>query len=464
MKKTKRCLAQFTFYDRTGIQRFLEQKAREGWMLERIAPMFWKFRRIEPKDIHFAVTYFAKASVYDPEPTEKQKTFQAFCEYSGWKLAGINGPLQIFYNEADDPIPLETDALMEVRAIHASAKKNFLPSYFLLLFVALMQLATHIGQLTTFPLTYLSQDTTLFNWFCTGILLTMCLQEIGGYFLWHRKAKRAAEENGEFVATKGHRKFQLTLVGLLVAALVLLLFSLELRFAVTMAVCIAGVFLLVYLILGIKELMKRMKASRGTNMAVTIGACVVLSIVITGGLTYGMVRLIQSDIWESEESPDTYEAYGKTWEIHHDEMPLTVADLLDTDYEGYSCEVYERSSLLLTEYIATQMGRVGDMEPGIHYSIYTVRLPLLYKTCLNALLEDDYGSSEDVYGNVYYYGFIKMDSAPWGADAAYQMRNGTDSPNQFLVCYDNRIVNLVTDWEMTAEQMATVGQLLGNAG
>lgn len=463
MRNTKRCLAQFTFYDRTGIQAFLERQVRKGWMLESIAPMFWKFRRIEPKDIHFAVTYFAKASVYDPEPTEKQKTFQAFCEHSGWKLASINGPLQIFYNEADDPIPLETDALMEVRAIHASAKKNFLPSYFLLLFVALMQLATHIGQLTTFPITYLSQDTTLFNWFCTGCLLIVCLQEIGGYFLWYRKAKRAAEANGEFVATKGHRNFQLVLVGLLMAALVLLLFSLETKFAVTMAVCIAGVFLLVFLILGITGLLKRMKASRGTNMAVTIGACILLTIVITGGLTYGMVRLIQADIWESEESPETYEAYGVTWETHHDEMPLTVADLLDTDYEGYSCEVYKRSSLLLSEYIATQSGRVGDMEPGIHYCIYTVHMPLLYKTFLNALLEDDYGSSEDVYGNVYYHGFQKMDAAPWGADAAYQMCYGAYTYNQFLICYENRIVNLVTDWEMTAEQMATVGRILGNA-
>ena len=56
MKNTKRKIAQFTFYDRTGIQKLLEKEAQKGWMLEKISSWGWKFRRIEPAKSHFAVT------------------------------------------------------------------------------------------------------------------------------------------------------------------------------------------------------------------------------------------------------------------------------------------------------------------------------------------------------------------------------------------------------------------------
>ena len=55
MKNTKRILAQFTFYDRTGIQKLLEKQAQKGWLLEKMTSLGWKFRRIEPQKIHYAV-------------------------------------------------------------------------------------------------------------------------------------------------------------------------------------------------------------------------------------------------------------------------------------------------------------------------------------------------------------------------------------------------------------------------
>ena len=98
MRTTKRILAQFTFYDRTGIQKLLEKQAEKGWLLEKMTSFGWKFRRIEPKKIHYAVTYFPEASMFDPEPGENQKNFWELCEHTGWKLAASNAQMQIFYN------------------------------------------------------------------------------------------------------------------------------------------------------------------------------------------------------------------------------------------------------------------------------------------------------------------------------------------------------------------------------
>ena len=152
MREKKRCIAQFTFYDRTGIQSYLEKMAKKGWMLEKVNNFYWQFRRIEPKDIHFAVTYFPKASEFDPEPGEGQKDLYAFCEQAGWKFIAQTAQLQIFYNEEEKPVPIETDAGVELENIHKSAKGNFLIAQSVLALCALLQLGIVVADFKRDPL------------------------------------------------------------------------------------------------------------------------------------------------------------------------------------------------------------------------------------------------------------------------------------------------------------------------
>ena len=62
MRKYKYLMAQFTFYDRTGICKLLEAQAEKGWLLDRVTNYAWRFIRTDPRKVHFAVTYFPKAS------------------------------------------------------------------------------------------------------------------------------------------------------------------------------------------------------------------------------------------------------------------------------------------------------------------------------------------------------------------------------------------------------------------
>ena len=82
MRNRKRVFAQFTFHDRTGIQYYLEKMALKGWMLDKITKWSWHFRRIEPRRVHFAVSYFAKTSSFEPEPPEELLRFRDFCDLS----------------------------------------------------------------------------------------------------------------------------------------------------------------------------------------------------------------------------------------------------------------------------------------------------------------------------------------------------------------------------------------------
>ena len=192
MREKKRCIAQFTFYDRTGIQRYLEKMAKKGWMLEKVNNFYWQFRRIEPKDIHFAVTYFPKASEFDPEPGEGQKDLYAFCEQAGWKFIAQTAQLQIFYNEEEKPVPIETDAGVELENIHKSAKGNFLIAQSVLALCALLQLGIVVADFKRDPLYVIGSNSRLFGLICWIGVLIMCLTEMVGYCFWYHKAKKAA--------------------------------------------------------------------------------------------------------------------------------------------------------------------------------------------------------------------------------------------------------------------------------
>ena len=75
MRKTKRIYADYAFFDRTGIQKFLEKQARKGWMLKSVKGSTWNFRRIEPSKIQYSVAYFPEAEKQNPDSDDKKKSF-----------------------------------------------------------------------------------------------------------------------------------------------------------------------------------------------------------------------------------------------------------------------------------------------------------------------------------------------------------------------------------------------------
>ena len=101
MRNRKRRMEFFSFYNHTSITAHLEKMARKGWLLEEIRRNTWIYRRIEPKKLRFAVSYYPKASEFDPEPSEEQKTFLEFCAHTGWKLVCTSAQMQVFCNFED---------------------------------------------------------------------------------------------------------------------------------------------------------------------------------------------------------------------------------------------------------------------------------------------------------------------------------------------------------------------------
>ena len=163
MRERKRRVEAYSFFDHKGIAAHLEYMAAKGWMIEKLTNFGWVYRRITPKKLHFAVSYYPKASEFDPEPSEEQQVFHDFCRHTGWKLACASGQMQIFYNEGENPTPIETEPQLELEAIRASAKKSFLPSYMLLLAIALLNGIMLVFNLREDPIGLLSSPSRLFS-------------------------------------------------------------------------------------------------------------------------------------------------------------------------------------------------------------------------------------------------------------------------------------------------------------
>lgn len=468
MKDKKRTLEIFSFYDRSGLEKRLTRMAEKGWLLESIGPSLWTYRRIEPKKLAFCVCWFPAASAFDPGPSEEQQTFYDFCEHTGWVLAGAYGQMQVFYSEAPDPVPIETDPVVEVDAIHRAAKRTTLPSHLVLLAVALLSGGLFVYRLLQDPVGVLSSGVNLFTGMCWALLILQAAVECGSYFLWHHRAVIAAEQ-GEFLEAKGHRTFQkicLALAGLGMLYFLVYILTSGNRTMMVTALLMFGVYMpgLLLVTRGVMSLLKKKKAPVGVNRLVTLLSAFVAALLLMNAIIFGVLSGSSSGWFAVGE--ETYEYHGSVFKAPQDKLPLTVEDLLAVDYSGYTREQTKQQSFLLTQYEFRQSPRfdaAGYREmPVLEYTVTLVKFPALYDLCKSALLadwEDDWQPE----GHRDYT--MSIDPAPWGAEAAYQLANQEYGPgNTFLLCYGDRLVEIDFSygWSVTPEQMALVSEKLGH--
>ncbi len=464
MRQTKRRLETFSFFNSEGICRHLEKMAAKGWLLDKLDSFGWHYRRIEPKELTFAISYCPKASEFDPEPSEEQQDFFAFCAHTGWELACTSAQMQIFYNERPDPTPIETEPALEYEAVCAAAKKGFLLPYFLLLAVGFMQAFMFIGGLINDPVDKLSNTVGLFTGVAWAVLMLLCGTELTAYFLWKKKAG-ALVDQGIFLDPPDTSRVEKIALGVVLAfaayyVLDVLLSGDKLMIAILLVMG-GYMFLLIWGVNGVKAFLKRRKASRTLNRNVTIGTSFVLAFVMMALITPGLLALNRTGIF-ADKDDETYEHWGQTFVAPHDEIPLTMEDLLGSAEQAG--DIKERSgheSLLLGKYTMRQHPRF-DSETAtmywLEYDVVKVKVPFLYDMCRDQYLRD--AERKDVDFQRYY---APIDPAPWGAKEAYQLEdNVVGLRNKYLLCYEDIIVAFDPDMELTPAQMALVGEKLGD--
>ena len=238
-----------------------------------------------------------------------------------------------------------------------------------------------------------------------------------------------------------------------------------------------------------RKSLQHLRCPPWANVLVMAGICVAMFV---GGMA-GLFALVMHNAgtgWLEDRPPaETYTYHGMTWSVYHDPIPLRVEDLVEVDYDRWSTEAdVDRSPLavhgtyrqdarlgdgdlpelryeLAVHGTYRQSARLGDGDlPELRYEIVTVQNSFLYDLCKQDFirwLERDNDQLPQEYWDVYQ----PVDPAPWGAEEVLQRYRSGEPVNQFLLCWPGRMaeVDLPWDWDLTADQMALIGETLREA-
>ena len=458
MRDTKRQIVRCAFYDQTAMDKQFEKMASEGWLIDKISAYFWTYRKIEPAELHITVTYFPNASEFDPGPSESQQMMEEFAARDGWKLLTRWGQIQVFCNESEDPTPIETDPVTQVNTIWRAMKKNLIPSHLMILALCLYQLAFNGYRLFTEMVDFLSTPYLLSSIPLWVLLLLAEVNELVTCFRWHRKAKPAAE-NGIFLPVKTNRFITFALI---LSCLVVLFNTLQLPsgFRTFSLIWIAVILSIILIANLLKRWLKRNGASKGTNYTLTILLIIILTFVFLGVLT---AYILRNGVDDGRKPVDSYEKNGWTFEIYDEPMPLYVEDLMEIGDSTWSRERNKHNETLLLSRSEYRQDHVKGGPEGLKdlaYTVVDVKLPILYDTVREAMLRE---RQDEVHGDVIFIDHYEpIDATIWDASAAYQLHWSDSVLDTYLICWENRIVEIKFYWDPTPEQIKIVVDKLKN--
>ena len=240
----------------------------------------------------------------------------------------------------------------------------------------------------------------------------------------------------------------------IVAGFIMLLLSLGGTYAVLMATVVAMLLLMILVVQGVTALLKKLGFQAKDNRNITIAVAIILSLVFNfGGIS---LVLKNADRWFGKEE-SYYEYQGLRFATYDDALPLRLEDLMPMEETGYSRFFRESESLVLGKQIANQSTHVGVDGPELYYVIYDIKLPVLYDAVLNALLHEH----DDWYGaNGQPINYRESDAECWKANRVFEQYAGEEPQNEYLLCYDGRVIYFRCDLVLTPEQMALVAETL----
>lgn len=188
-KDTKWGFAFITLYNRDAIERKIKKMAARGWLIEEMQnQIIWTYRRIEPAELNFALVYSRLNFENDPASIEKQRERDELYASDGWHPAADWDTLRVYYNKQPDPVPIETDPMVQVESIY-DAMKLLWKYYIFSLVYSVYMLIRIILQCISYPRTW--QYVLMVCWIFAA---ATCALSIAADVRWHKKALQAAEQ------------------------------------------------------------------------------------------------------------------------------------------------------------------------------------------------------------------------------------------------------------------------------
>lgn len=447
--KTKREIFMYSLLEFKEIEKRLEKRAAEGWRLKKAGTFFWTYEEAEPKQVHYSIVFFPKTDNLQPEPSDSLLMMREYCKRTGWKLVAEQGQMQVFCNEEVNPVPIETEAWIQVKNIHETMKKGIVLTHAILLANAVLQLGMQAVQFFTNPLNWLSMGFNFYIIWCWIGLGIGSAVEIIHYFAWYKKAKRMAEEEEILYLPKSIKAFRITC---LIIPMVALFFA-----VLALANFTTGKYGLLVLVwstviigvpIGGSRLLKKWKVSAKWNRIVIV----LLAIVCTVGMTVGIFVSVSEDanlIFRRDE-----------------DMLIQLSDLREVEEDQLRSSSRRSDSLFLFREEGYQSERLEEgvdlsERSSMEYTILRVKMPFIYDYCKEELMAEKYRYVDLAWVNQ--SGYRKVDMPAWGALEVYcYYYDDGVTENEYFVCYEDCMLQIDFGWDVTDEDIAKVRESIYN--
>lgn len=419
MRNDKTMWPRFASRNRNRMIAFLENQALKGWLFDGFGGYGWKFRRIEPKKLRFSVVYFSTSDKDNLDEKVKMEEFREFCAHDGWQFAGASESIHVFYSEREDPTPIQTDPVLEVESIVKAQGKGMgehltVLSVFLVLH-ALFTLWECGGNLVML-MTY--------QWGVWSILLGVtCLLESliseVKFKIWEKKARRQALEYGEFLDESPMMAMtKWVAYGWLLLTVAALIFAAGWKVFLWRVGTWGLMFTAIFIAWG------RLKEKNYEKPELYWRLWVAHFLIYFVGMMFADAVSEKLNVGFDLNAPE-----GSAWVQYQEVPPLDAGE----------CTIDLRETGFLARY------RVEGTDTA--YTVLEVKAGFLYGLCLDEMLHEHY---------------FPVDAAPWGAQQAYQL-GASESPSNpwWILCYEDRIVEIRLPENPTPEQMVLIGETLG---
>lgn len=449
MKNTKRLmLMNYSYYKE--IEKKLELYAKKGLVLEKMGPYFWTFKKTEPQNLKYTVTYFAEGSVFNPHPTDNQQTYFDYAKAAGWDFVCEYNQMQIFCSSLENPPEFETDEKEKLENIHKCMKKSFVASQLFMLVVFALNLFLRLTRLKRNPTDFLSSNVDLAALLMFFSIILYSSYTLINYFMWYNKSKKSVAMGCSIIENFnktqryfdiGYLIFLFSLVGYMFIHL-----STNTAFGI-IALSVAQLPLFALVFWGSITLLKRRKISANANKIISTSLLILTGVLYLGFIFYSIPRFNFS-----ERSNKPYTTVGE-YRLYSDKIPLTCEDLYgNIDFEYYSYEADEENTPLLhrNQYSQTRPP-MKNAPPELEYSIYEPKFEFVKNIVVSDLTKLNDWSDRKLE---------TLDNAVFSTEKAYafyyEEANGKLFSGEYILVFTDKIIHIDAETPFTDEQIEIV--------
>lgn len=427
---------------------YLENQAKEGYMLEKAVGTAYYFRKAEPCEVKFAVDIFAKASIHDTIPAEKTEEYIEYCKEAGWEYVCSNGKVQIFYSKEKDAVDIESDSKIELSNIN---RQIFLPSVIRTLYYPIIMLLLNIWMLVTASKYYSLADVFIKH----GNVESLAYVFIGLIFILNiikiinfnkmNKDRVSAGEKLLYFSDQTEKIYNVCINALFVIFLIVFITYSLFKNVILVAVFIPTFIIVSGVVLIEKNRKLKSKMSRRGNMASSMVIAIVASLIVSFITVFTLVFGIDAGIdLEGKAKKVTYvdieSKEEMTTTISQDKLPFGCESLnnrhKETKYiDSYICNY----KTIFGEYYECDESQYDKnmliADGSLRYEILKCRFDFIRDSYVKTIITTQEDSTEVEESKEY--------AKKWKVEKVYLLKRNSDK-NYYnaIIIYDNTVLNI----------------------